>query len=286
MANLRDFSSRLLTIPATALLGLCGSFSVNAVENFSLDTISLAYTNQIEQDSVNGRGTVDGDKTVIQYEHFGLNEWGFLYADIESNHGEGVGAIPALGDKGDSHDFFGWIIPAVSLSKVTGKSFTRGPLSDIALIGSYRASDYYNYRSWGIGISASFEVPGFQWFETSILTHDSDWNVEPTTFDTNTGKNYDLDKNEWLWRTYLISKPILIGDERFRFNWFSVMNGTENNGTAIFLRADLTWEILGHSDYQVGLRYEYVSHDNDLALGFGSNSYNTHTPMIVFKYVL
>jgi len=265
---------------------LSTSWTISAVEDFSVDTLSFSYNTQAEQDTVNGRGTSDEDKVVFQYEHFGTNEWGFLYADIEYIQGEGVGAIPQLGDGGDAHDYFGAIIPAVSLSKVTGKSFTMGVISDVSLIGFYRASDYANYRSWGFGVSANFEVPGFQWFETSLLTHDSDWYVEPDTFDTNTGKNYSLDKGEWMWRTYLIAKPLLIEDERFRFNAFITVNGTQNHGTAVFGRFDATWEILGHSDFQVGLRYEYVSHENDLSLGFGDNKYDSHTPMFIFKYVL
>lgn len=282
-------SSTLSLIVALALGLISGN--LNAAENFSLDTISLAYTNQSEQDSVNGRGTIDENKMVLQYEHFGINDWGFLYADFESSHGKGVGALPQYGDNGNAFDHYAWLIPAISLTKATGKSFTRGPLSDIAIIGSFRASSYYNYRSWGLGVSASFEVPGFIWFETSILSHDSDWAIDPNTFSTNTGENYTLDRRQWLWRTYLISKPIRIGSERFHLTSFTVLNGTGNkgandHGTAIFQRLDLTWEILGHSDFQLGLRYEYVSHKNDPSVNFGKNRYESHVPSLVFKYVL
>src|SRR3569833_1147378 len=164
-----------------------------ADEHYQFTALTLAATDLAKQDSINGGGTEDKRKAVLQAEHFGENNWGFFYGDVEYTHGKGVGALPQLGNQGAAQSLYAVAIPSVSLAKITGQSFTRGPLTDVGLLAILRASSYSQYRSYGIGLSFNFSVPGFLWFESGVTTHNSQWNVTPGTFNTNTGRDYTLD---------------------------------------------------------------------------------------------
>ena len=274
-----------------ALLMLTITRGAGADEHYQFTALTMAATDLAKQDSVNGVGTEDKRKAVLQAEHFGENNWGFFYGDLEFGYGKGVGAVPQIGNQESAQSLYAVAIPSLSLAKMTGVSFTRGPLTDVGLLAILRASSYFQYRSYGIGLSFNFSVPGFLWFESGVTTHNSQWNVQPTTFNTNTGRDYTLDSLKWMWRTYLISKPIVLGEQRFHYSWFSFINGSGShqaagNGAEFFIRQDFLWEVLKHSDFQLGIRYEYVRHKDDPAINFGHNTFVANVPFLMFKYTL
>lgn len=276
---------------AGLLLGAIVGTAAQADENFQLNSVSLLGTTRAKPNAITGMGTNDGNELLAQFEHLGITNWGYFYFDLETFHGHGVGALPPYGNNGSAAQMFANVTPSISLAKVLGRSFTLGPVSDISLIADARMGSYYQYQARGIGLSFNFYIPGFDWFESGLLTQNSTWNVEPTTFSTNTGKNYTLDKNKWLWRTFLISKPIDWGNQRFHYTFFSFVNSTGNgasnrHGTEYFVRNDLLWEIGGNSDYQVGIRYEYTRHQNSPLINFGHNHYTSHVPYLMFKGTL
>lgn len=284
--RLNGFARALLLATATL-----PCLAAHAEENFQLNSVSLLGTTRAKPNAITGMGTSDGNQIQAQFEHFGVTNWGYFYVDAETHHGHGVGALPPFGNNGSAAQMFANVTPGISLSKVTGHSFTFGPVSDVNLIADARMGSYYGYKAWGVGLSLNFNVPGFDWFESGLLTQDSTWSVDPATFSTNTGRNYTLDKNKWLWRTYLISKPIDIGSERFHYSLFSFINSSGNgdanrHGTEYFVRNDFLWEIGGNSDHQVGLRYEYTRHQNSPLINFGDNSYSSHVPYLIFKFTL
>jgi hypothetical protein len=289
IARGRSWEGRAAWLSALVLLAI--PCAAEADEHYQFTAITLAATDLAKQDSINGVGTEDKRKAVLQAEHFGENNWGFFYGDVEYTHGKGVGAVPQLGNQGAAQSLYAVAIPSVSLAKITGTSFTRGPLTDVGLLAILRASSYYQYRSYGIGLSFNFSVPGFLWFESGVTTHNSQWSVQPNTFDTNTGRDYTLDSLKWMWRTYLISKPIVLGEQRFHYIWFSFINGSGSHqaaghGAEFFVRQDFLWEVLKHSDFQLGIRYEYVRHKNDPAINFGDNTFVANVPFLMFKYTL
>lgn len=285
----RSWEGQAARLSALLLSAICGV--AEADEHYQFTALTLAATDLAKQDSVNGTGTQDKRREVAQAEHFGENDWGFFYGDLEYSYGKGVGAVPQIGNQGAAQSLYAVAIPSLSLAKMTGISFTRGPLTDVGLLAILRASSYFQYRSYGIGLSFNFSVPGFQWFESGVTTHNSQWNVQPVTFNTNTGRDYTLDSLKWMWRTYLISKPIVLGEQRFHYSWFSFINGSGShqaagNGTEIFIRQDFLWEVLKHSDFQLGIRYEYSRHKNDPAISFGDNTFVANVPFLMFKYTL
>ena len=54
----------------------------------------------------------------------------------------------------------------------------------------------------------------------------------------------------------------------------------------IRFRFPRTAKLLKHSDFQLGIRYEYVRHKNDPAINFGDNTFVANVPFLMFKYTL
>ncbi len=259
-------------------------------ESLSFNWISFSAANNARLNAQTGWGSPDGNTRELQFEHFGQNDWGSFYFDLQSTNGKGVGAVPALGDNGSAVDMYVAAVPTVSLSKLTGKTFTLGRISDVSLIASLQQSSYFHYQAVELGLNLSIYAPGFLIFDTGILTHNTWWDVSPT-FDRNTGRNYRLDKNKWVWRTYMVSRPIDIGSQRFNFNLQSYINtsgnGSQNkHGTEVLLISDYLWNIGSNSDYQIGLRHIYSTHKNSPVVGPGNNTYHSSVPYLLFKYTL
>jgi hypothetical protein len=282
---------RLLACGVSLAAAASQPLAAYAAEDFQFNTVSVLGTTRAKPDVVNGLGTDNGHREELQFEHFGVTKWGYFYFDLETFYGQGVGSVRPYGDNGSAAGLYTAATPSISLSKITGRSFTLGPISDVSLVALLRLSSYYRWTARGVGVSLNFYVPGFDWFESGLLTHDTSWNLDPTTFGTNTGTNYTLDKHKWLWRTYLVTKPIDIGSQRFDASFFSVINTTGNggansHGTEYFLRGDFTWEIGGNSDYKLGIRYEYIRHRNSPFINFGEKRYTANVPSLIFKGTL
>lgn len=241
-------------------------FSTNAsAENFTLNTFSFLITNQAKPDAIYGYGTSDKDLQMLQYEHFSTHNWGDIYFDAELFHGNDVGT-PV--ENGNNTQHLLVLNPRLSLGKLTNNPLRWGPINDVSLISRWEASSYPSsdrFLAQNYGFSLNFDVPGFSWFESGVLYRD-------TNFDPDT----------WLWRTVLMSKPLIVENQKFHFNLLSLINGSTNNGTEVFERGDILWEIGGNSKAQLGVRLEYASYDNDPLKSSGD--YNRFTPFLMFKY--
>ena len=277
---------------AAGVLCLLATWQAPAIaeEELHFTTITLGATTRAKENARLGTGTEDGRQILGQFEHFGITGWGTFYLDLETTHGHGVGSIKAIGDNGNAAQSFIAAIPRVSFTKVTGRSFTFGPINDVSLIARYLQSSYYHYQAIGVGLTFNLQVPGFFWFDTGLMTHDSWWDLSPT-FDRNTGRRQVLDRHKWAWRTYAVSKPLDWEGQRFHLDLQAYVNssgsgGEHKFGTEVLLIPDFMWSINGNSDHQLGLRLIYSKHKNDLANGFGPNNYSHTTPMLVFKYSL
>ena len=251
---------------ATLLAAMALMSGAASAEDFSVNNLNYLVTNQAKPDGIYGYGTENEHLQTFQFEHFGGNSWGDLYVDAEVYDGKNVGT--PFSQSNDTQSLF-VLNPRLSLSKITGHSFSVGPVSDVALIarwerGSYPDTDHFHSQNYGV--SFNFNVAGFDYFESGILYRDT-----------------NFDKNTWLWRSVLLSKPLLVGGQKFHFNLLSLINGSTNNGTEVFERGDLLWEIGGKSAYQLGLRLEYARYQNN---PLASGTYKRFMPQLMFKYTL
>lgn len=228
------------TVAFVAGLSLC---AVAAAEDFSITSATLMYTSNAKADPVLGTGTDNQKLSTLQLEHFGGNSLGDIYIDAEVFNGDRV-AGPSSGSFGASTQNQTLIVfnPRLSLSKTTGHNFEFGPVSDVSLIARFERASYANFRSDNFGVSFNFKVPGFAYFESGILRRSTNFY---------TGKP--------LWRTVWFA-PIDVGNSKLHFNGLLLVNGTANNGTEVFARPELLYQLDSKGAIQAGLRVEYHSY--------------------------
>lgn len=234
--------------------------------NFTINNFNLLLTNKAKPDPVYGYGTSNEDMEMFQYEHFSTHDWGDIYFDAELYHGQNVGT--PFDSHNDTESLF-VLNPRLSIGKLTGTPITWGPINDVSFIARWEEGSYptdARFHSQNYGFSLNFTVPHFAWFESGLLYRDS---------------NYG--HHTWLWRSVLLSNPIAIGDQKFHFNLLSLINGSDGNGTEVFERADLLWEVAGNAKLQFGTRLEYAQYANN-PLRAGMGDYHRFSPMLFFKF--
>lgn len=255
------------TLTCAAAIGLTGALPTAAhCADFAVNSFSVLGTTQAKPDAIYGYGTGNEKLLTYQFEHFSGHSWGDVYFDAEVYHGRDVGSPFVTG-----HSIQNLMVlnPRLSLGKITGKDFSFGPVTDVSLISRWEAGSYPNdnpYRSQNYGVSLNFDVPGFSYFESGLLY-----------------RNTNFDKRTWLWRSVLMSKPVEVFSQKLHFNLLSLVSGSQNNGTEVFERGEMLWEVGGKAAYQLGLRLEYETYKNDPIKG---GRYQRWLPMLMFKYTL
>jgi len=246
---------------ASFVLLSCGS-QIAQADDFNVNVLSVLHTSNSKADPVLGTGTSDKDLTTFQFEHFSSFKYGDIYLDAELYSGDDVGNEEELGiSAGKNTQSLFVANPRLSLSKMTGRSFSYGPISDVSLIARWERASYGDFRSNNYGVSLNFNVPGFSYFESGLLQRKTNYN-----------------NATWLWRSYLISKPWTMLGQDFNMTLLSLINGTDHNGTEVFLRPELLWHIDEPGSVQLGVRLE--THHYKIE----GDQYERYTPNLVFKW--
>lgn len=235
-----------------------------AAAEFQVASLTALYTKDAKADPVLGTGTEDEHLATYQFEYFGGYKYGDIYIDAEVFHGKSVGGASA-GSFGGNSSFQQLMVfnPRVSLGKLTGRDLALGPVSDISLIARYERASYADFRSYNHSISLNFKVPGFAYFESGVLR-----------------RNTNFYHGEWLWRSVLMSNVLPVGGQQFHFNLLSLINGAGDNGTEVFLRPELLWELDGKGAWQLGLRAEMHRYK------LNGQNYSRHSPSLMLKWTL
>lgn len=243
---------------------LSGAAASAAAADFQVVSLSALHTRDAKADPVLGTGTDDERLTTYQFEYFGGFKYGDVYVDAEVFHGERVGGTGSGSFGGDS-SFQQLMVfnPRLSLGKASGRDLALGPISDVSLIARYERASYADFRSYNHGISLNFKVPGFAYFESGILR-----------------RHTNFYRGEWLWRSVLMSKAIPVAGQTFHFNLLSLVNGAGANGTEVFLRPELLWELDGKGAWQLGLRHEIHRYK------LNGRDYSRHSPTLMVKWTL
>ncbi len=147
---------------------------------FQVNAVAAGYSWDAEQDILYGNGNESGEVYKLQYEHFDVNKFGRNWLDVEYFYGNDMG-----GEPGNNSTYVVFANPAFSLSKITGADFSFGPISDVMASYRYEKSDYGNFDANNYGVLLTWDIPGFQWFET-------DFYYRETEFDGNTQNGGNL----------------------------------------------------------------------------------------------
>jgi hypothetical protein len=215
---------------------------------FSINQVEFFWTAGAKPDAVFGYGTPSHDLGTVQFEHFSFHKWGEIYLDAEGYQGHNVGTPFSAGNNFQSLLVLN---PYFSIAKITKqKKFGFGPLTDVQLVTRFERESYPDtphFYTRNFGPTFVFKVPGFAWFESGLLERWDNINRKET----------------YLWRSVVLSNGWKVGTEKFHYNLLSLVNGTRGNGTSIFERNDLLWEMHGVQHVQLGMRLEIENYAHD-----------------------
>lgn len=236
-------------LAATALLP-----AAQATEVFQNTSATLGYTNKAEEDPVFGTGTNSENASFLRLDHFGVHGFGDNYFFIDTFKGKGVGNLSALpgvgagsfGVNADRQYQLVWNARA-SLSKITGEKLSFGVIDDISLFYRMERASYVDYTANMIGPSLNLKLPGFAWFQTSLLFNKQDY-----AFATS-----DFKKGHVFWHNFAIL-PFEVGGMKFTFAPLLWMNFSKEDsvGTELYIEPDL-WVKLGNTPVDLGVRILY-----------------------------
>ncbi len=142
--------------------------------------------------------------TTITLEHAAGYEWGktFLFFDHLSDDESNI-----------NDEIYSEVSVGLSLNHFTDINFKRGPLNDVFLTGAWEHSDAgQNTRNYLLGLNASWDIPGFAFFDTGIYARNNGLK----------GRNYQL--------TTAWSLPFKVHNAQLYFDGFFDIETTPKNG--------------------------------------------------------
>ncbi|GGO88363.1 ion channel protein Tsx [Marinobacterium nitratireducens] len=103
----------------------------------------------------------DGEMDTVTFEHASGHSWGdtFLFVDR------------LMPGKADS-ETYGEFSPRLSLSSVTDRSLSLGPVSDVLLAGTWEFGEGFDNYLYGLGFA--IDVPGFRYFNVNLYKASND----------------------------------------------------------------------------------------------------------------
>lgn len=170
------------------------------------------------------------ERTTITFQH--ANGWkygdNFLFYDM------------VLGDASDYFEYH----PRLSLSKISDRNLTLGPIKDILIAGTLEVPATGSARYLG-GLGIDWDVPGFSFLKTNFYLRD----------------NPDLAGNTW-GTTFSWKRKIDIGNHKFLLDGFWDMAGSEGNRVAYQLIVPALMIDIGHylgnkDHIYSGIEYQY-----------------------------
>ena len=233
---------------------------------FQVNAVAAGYSWDADEDILYGNGNESGEVYQLQYEHFDVNKFGRNWFDLEHTFGNDLGGIP-----GNDSTYVIFANPAFSLSKLTGANVSLGPISDVMLSYRYEKSDYGSFEANNYGILLTWNIPGFQWFET-------DFYYRKTDFDGNVVRDANLFS-----RIFYQSNDIMIGDIAIKhMATFIVNNRKDDFGNEIVFRPDFFVYLNEAKTLDAGMRFDIHHFENPDFLGGGDET--VFTPRAMVRY--
>ncbi|MCR8923492.1 DUF5020 family protein [Dasania sp. GY-MA-18] len=191
-----------------------------------------------------GTGDFDTTMTTITLEHASGWEYGdnYFFVDI---YKENTSAPD------DSTTVYSEYYTNLSLSKITGKSFSAGIIKDVALHGGINAGNDFQVLTYGINLN--LDLPGFSYAAVSISVYDD---VAGAVHRADGDKSYIV--------TPVWGFPFEIGNTKWMFDGFVDFIGERGGSTksSILAQPHILFD-LGHSLFDdagklyIGLEYSW-----------------------------
>lgn len=232
-----------------AFFAFCGTFVTPTPANASDDWLNWHSSNV---QLLRGSGFELGERsqTVLTLEH--VNDWkygdNFVYVDFSLGHPEDTNAE---------------FSPRLSLSKITGKDFSFGPVSDILFSTTFEKARRFDAYLWGVGVD--LDIPGFDYVQANYYSRNNP-DVAGTGWQTT-----------WVW-----SKSFNVGDAKMKFegyfDWADYEEGVDNFFTQPQLLLDVG-EFVGLDEGRAYAGLEYYYWHNV----FGVDGVTTQAPQAMLK---
>lgn len=201
-------------------------------------------------------------KTTVTLEHASGYAYGRNYFFVDSYW-------PSSGNAPRTNNFYGEYYHYLSLSKVTGKQMSFGPVKDVnvtAGVNAGAATDGAGTRVLLYGLTLDLDVPGFKFLSVDVLRYD-----DRSHFLGNPGNLSPTMQITPVWNV-----PFSLGSAQFAFTGFCDLIGSRGQGTSRQtlcqpqLRLDVG-NFFGRKDaVYVGTEYQYWHNK------FGMKGLNEH----------
>jgi hypothetical protein len=243
-----------------------GTVQADDYIQYQINVVGAGYSWDADEDILYGNGNESGEVFQAQYEHFDVNKYGRNWFDLEHTFGNDLGGIP-----GNDNTYVIFANPAFSLSKLSGADVSLGPISDVMLSYRYEKSDYGSFEANNYGILLTWDLPGFQWFET-------DFYYRKTDFDGNT----TLDPNLFA-RIFYQSDNINVGGLAIKHMATIIYNDRQDDfGPEYVFRPDFFVFLNEAQTLDAGIRLDIHHFENPDFLGGGSET--VFTPRAMVRY--
>ncbi|WP_323761234.1 hypothetical protein [Maricaulis sp.] len=196
------------------------------------------------------------ERTIITFEHAHASTVGdlFVFTDVTF---EPDGAIQVYGE----------ITPRLSLSRLTGRDWQAGPVSDVLLAANYERGEG-GVERYLAGAAIDLDLEGFRFFRVHAFLRD-----DPRRSGT-TGQ-----------LSIAWNRPFELGGEALLFEGFADLAGAEGPGVANQLLVPrLLWDIGAHHGASgrvfLGLEWQYWHNK------FGVDGVTESVPQLQLKWVL
>lgn len=232
-----------------------------AAEDYSQTDVQLLHTSQSKADPVNGTGTRDEKLTTVRFEHFGTHSLGDNYLSIDLFRGSQVGG-PAAGSGGKDAAYQSFVVfmPRLSLSKISGKPMSIGPLQDVGLTTRFEWASYGDYRATAPGVSLTWKVPGLAYLETAFYARNS-----------NFSGTHGLMRVVWL-------APFTAGGLKFNADGLLLVSRPDGLGTNVLFQPELRVALDTAGKIEAGIRVEHARYS------LGAAKYSRTTPNLMLRW--
>jgi len=214
---------------AIACLTIAGISSAQAEKLFSDSSISLLHSDQYQ-----AFGREQQEQTFFTFENVTAHNWGgtFFFVDVNQGHGSAS----------DQDDVYGEFSPALSLSWLSGRDLSLGPIRDLSLAATYEFGGETDLNNYLTGVSLAWDVPGFQYVNTTFY------------YVNNSEVSDDLQL------TLTWGSPFEIGPARFLFDGFlDYSTGEADHSSELNFTPQLKLD-LGHFNGNPGVLYAGIEY--------------------------
>jgi nucleoside-specific outer membrane channel protein Tsx len=196
------------------------------------------------------------ERTIITFEHANRWRYGdtFLFTDL---------TILPDGETA----LYGEFQPRLSLSRLTGQSWSAGPMSDVYITGMYERGEHHTQR-YLLGIGTDWSVPGFRFFKANLF-----WRDDPNR------------AGDTLQATIAWNRNFDIAGHTILAEGFADITGAEGNGVAHqMIVPRFLWDIgAGHGNpgrVWLGIEHQYWHNK------FGVDGVTESVTQLQLKWVL